>query len=1243
MKILRIQGKNLASIAGEFEVDFTREPLRSAGIFAICGPTGSGKSTLLDAMCLALFNNTPRTTGIESTRMPDVGQESILQGDRRQILRRGTTEARAAVDFIAVDGKSYRSVWRVWRANYKPTGKLQPAELRVYELDTLSPITSGISEAENKLTQLTGLTYNQFTRTVLLAQNEFARFLKARKDEKAEVLEKLTGTEIYSVISNTVYTKTASIRTEWKTINDRIGNIRLLTDEELAQLKQLSEELQNKEKELQQKKENIVHKISWYEQLTALQQNQNQAKAILQQQLQKQQEALPRMQRLQLIDSLAECRPSWQTKNELSKQLYAQQQILQECVRTLAMLTVDDEKIQNQARQKQALFLCHTHRYDTLKPQLSEARQLDMEIQNVSARLQEYRKSHQTLHQTIEEQEKIRKTRQEEIEKIRVKLDELKAWFDKNRQHEYMCVNFPLIDDLLYTIHQVAARRKELEQQLTERRTELSRITNQRDVLHRRLTQLKKTNEELTSQSKQIRTQTDALNISNIRQKRNDIQRQKEGLLQALMQLQARLSLQEELRETEKTLHEQQQKPEPLRLRLQEIVPRLEAARTQYATAQHLLEKARLAASASVSELRKQLVKDTPCPVCGSLEHPYAGIYTLSGMLQPLQQETTDYEKACRALENEQLQIGNELLHLQETIGQLLQNVRSLRKQCDDYDKIWKDTTSAYCLPLSVTVEQINTSISRQTRELQQIGKIEEEWEKQTLNLRQIEQNHIKTRQELDRCYTSIEQLNLSDEQLKNAISKDQGLSENLHSQSREALDRLSDCLHIPGWEQRLHDHYETFREELSQAATKWQHKQQQQEELEKQSNRLHSSLQEQATHLQHLCQNEAELRTSLTQQTVQLASLRDKRSPLLEGKPTESVEQYWQELLEKDRKEMEQANLEKEKSRTQLAQVQGQHKQISSSVQQIEAELRKSEQQLDDWLRDYNLRHHNSLSTEMLAELLQADPAFLQSERLCLDSIRDRLTEARTTLNERETQLQRHLQAELRPEPDTEPLSLLQTQLQQLQEISVQTNEQKTNVLADLRTHQENFRQSQGLRRQLTEISQLLEQWSKLDELIGSQSGYKFKEIAQGYTLDILLSYANKQLCELTPRYQLQRIPNELALQIIDHDLCDEARSVFSLSGGESFLVSLALALGLSSFASRNHYEENLFIDEGFGTLDTETLQIVMEALERLRSQGRQVGIISHVQELTERIPVRICLIKTGNGKSKVEVTSDF
>lgn len=126
MKILAIRGKNLASIAGEFEIDFTTEPLNSAGIFAICGATGAGKSTLLDALCLALFNNTPRTTGTENIKMADVGKEQIQQGDKRQILRRGTTDGYAEVDFLAVNGKSYRAHWHIrrriteYRANCNP-------------------------------------------------------------------------------------------------------------------------------------------------------------------------------------------------------------------------------------------------------------------------------------------------------------------------------------------------------------------------------------------------------------------------------------------------------------------------------------------------------------------------------------------------------------------------------------------------------------------------------------------------------------------------------------------------------------------------------------------------------------------------------------------------------------------------------------------------------------------------------------------------------------------------------------------------------------------------------------------------------------------------------------------------------------------------------------------------------------------------------------------------------------------
>ena len=146
-------------------------------------------------------------------------------------------------------------------------------------------------------------------------------------------------------------------------------------------------------------------------------------------------------------------------------------------------------------------------------------------------------------------------------------------------------------------------------------------------------------------------------------------------------------------------------------------------------------------------------------------------------------------------------------------------------------------------------------------------------------------------------------------------------------------------------------------------------------------------------------------------------------------------------------------------------------------------------------------------------------------------------------------------------------------------------------------------------------------------------------QRIAQGYTLDVLLSYANVQLRDLSRRYRLERVPETLALQVIDRDMCDEVRTVHSLSGGESFLVSLALALGLSSLSSNRMKVESLFIDEGFGSLDADTLRIAMDALESLRTQGRKIGVISHVQEMTERIPVQICVNRAGNGRSYLEV----
>ena len=202
MRILAIRGKNLASLAGEFAIDFQAEPLGSAGLFAITGPTGAGKSTLLDALCLALYEKTPRLAKARGEHIPDVGDNDVLPADPRTILRRGAAEGYAEVDFVGSDGVSYRARWSVRRSRAKVDGKLQQSEVsfsRLIDSQVLSDHRK--SETLRLIEAKIGLDFDQFTRAVLLAQNEFSAFLRASDDERAELLQTLTGTEAFTLIS----------------------------------------------------------------------------------------------------------------------------------------------------------------------------------------------------------------------------------------------------------------------------------------------------------------------------------------------------------------------------------------------------------------------------------------------------------------------------------------------------------------------------------------------------------------------------------------------------------------------------------------------------------------------------------------------------------------------------------------------------------------------------------------------------------------------------------------------------------------------------------------------------------------------------------------------------------------------------------------------------------------------------------------------------------------------------------
>ena len=255
MRVLAIRGRNLASLEGEFSIDFTEEPLASAGIFAISGPTGAGKSTLLDAMCLALFSRTPRTELAKenNVRLRDVQEEVLPQSDPRFLLRRGTASGYAEVDFVALNGCRYRSRWSVSRAREKESGRLQSARLTLYNIDAGKEEPGTNKDLQARIIELIGLTFDQFTRSVLLAQNllmgkpsasddelwavlervNLAGFLKAEQGEKASLLEKLTGTEQYSEISRRIFAKNAEAKEAYEQLYARVQDIELLSEEEV--------------------------------------------------------------------------------------------------------------------------------------------------------------------------------------------------------------------------------------------------------------------------------------------------------------------------------------------------------------------------------------------------------------------------------------------------------------------------------------------------------------------------------------------------------------------------------------------------------------------------------------------------------------------------------------------------------------------------------------------------------------------------------------------------------------------------------------------------------------------------------------------------------------------------------------------------------------------------------------------------------------------------------------------------
>ena len=1240
MRILAIRIKNLASLDGNTEIDFSQEPLCSAGIFAITGPTGAGKSTILDALCLALYAKTPRYRLAEyGIEIMDVKGSTIKQDDVRGVLRDGTFEGFAEVDFVGIDGQHYRANWSVRRAYNKAEGTLRAYEMTLKNISTNQDVPGKKAELLNEIERLVGLNFEQFTRSVLLAQGDFTAFLKAGKDEKSSLLEKLTGTYIYSEISRRIFENHKEQQQKLRELNLQCEGIATLTAEELADLQGQKAGLEIAIKSNEQHIVDLNKEIVWHEQLVKLQEGVTSANLQYEQASVVKTEAFLREQQLQQIIRIQPVRPVIGELQNTQDQLTSKSKQLEDLVRKMA--TLQQEKVTlDTMRKKSANELdMKTEEEEHAQPLLNTAKALDVQLADKAEQIKLATEESGNIHIKQEQQAEQLLQGQKELDLLEQEITKLNQWKAGNEFRRPIAEQENLILSKLQDAVTILEGLNSLALGIRQAEQETEKHEQQKRLLETEQGSVQNQLEQVQNDYNTLQKALSAIPLQDVEKEKSAIDNSVEDMISAAAHWQLlyqaireRDTLQQLLEHNKQELQQQTEK-------LIEAGRVLEIRKVERDISLNSLEKAKLVSAESIERLRNQLEPEEPCPVCGSKEHPYAIHHPVLDLV------LAEMESTYQLAEVNYTQHLTSHSGLHQLCIQLDQNIPiqesdfSLKSEAIlDLEKTWSS--------FQVYEKCEELPIQKRTDWLQQ--KLKEQRERQYQLQEQI-QSHDRQRQQFEDFNTQLadynQQLNTTGNQIKDIDRIIKSLHEkkiNYASELDKANSRLNTVKQAltvyfisEQWFQNWHDDPENFTRDITGFALEWK------TTIEK----LEGSIRQQ-TVLAEKLNGMKELSTSIGEEVklkeqklsalqLQWNDLSDRRSAIFNGGPVTEIETNLKNAVILARQVLEGKKQEIEQLQNTITRNAAQYEQIGQDKLILSAEKDKLKMELDEWLSRHNQQYRMVLTELELFSLLAFTQDWIETERATLLAIDNSVIQAKSVSDERIKALENHIRQRL-SEKTLDELIALQTEAQ----VIFKQNNQKANEIDfKIKENDANKQRIGHLLQDVGKLALIVDNWAKLNDIIGSADGKKFRQFAQEYTLDVLLGYANVHLEVLSKRYVLQRIPNSLGLQVIDQDMGDEVRAVHSLSGGESFLVSLALALGLASLSSSRMKVESLFIDEGFGSLDPATLNIAMDALERLHNQGRKVGVISHVQELTERIPVQIVVNKQHSGKSKVEV----
>ncbi|WP_426222768.1 AAA family ATPase [Psychrobacter sp. DWR1-2-3] len=1295
MRLIELRLKNLNSLKGEWHIDFSDPAFLNEGVFAITGQTGAGKTTILDAICLALYSQTPRLGDIT--------------GSTNEIMTQGTGECSAEV-IIEIDSKRYQCYWYQHRAHKKAKGNLLPIRHEISEVKTGKILEEKKSKTSAYIQDLIGMDFNQFTRSIMLAQGSFAAFLKSDIGDRAAILEKITGTAIYAKISLNVHEKKRFEEEVLGKLQAGVNSLSLLSLEDEKLLVAELQTLNQQQSKQRQTFKTLSEQLQWLDNVQQLQQNiltyQNDFAAAQQ----AQQAFTPEAQRLDIANKALEIDSQFRElsySRESVKRLGFEQQDLLNKIPTqqeaLAQATTHLDNINT--IEKQA-----TDNLQTTLPIIAKTRELDAEIKQQSHSLADDNQRKDVLvNNTQRLRQEIASHGQTEKE-TKAQLSSIEKYFSDYEELNDLDTDMATFDSscrrlvvLLEDNVSLAADKLAHDNQSSQLQVHFDKLSKQQEAYE---LLIKQKREQLVNVQQQQVALIEKQSLASMRGEQEQVDQINTQIAQAsfkLQQLSELASQIEKINLSLPTLTEELTTLAGLIAGHQSDIQDAKLKRQEKQEHLNLLQKV-----AGLEDYIAELEDGLPCPLCGAHEHPYGKHHPLldsnhtdddnaeqnqSSTIKQTQQQITELETVIDNLEQALSTYNIQYATKKETLNNQEQQLAPLQQQSEilhgdiqsyiaslfEAENNYSEAIAAIINPLYKIGDDINAIITNMDHCLSLLDTAKHNLTEHKQSLKTIVVEYDNLTESATKLSTAIE----ADEKQQQALSHDinnlttdiklnsqklDGIKDKIAANFSELAplmttvsslthkypaDKYKDYLTTALNAADIHDALKQLgnnfdKQTVIDSADYDRHI----EKLRQQRsalNQLKRQFNEQKDRQQQLINTLSSLTAQIETKQAQLSNDDTALKELvnLVAHKTNAIEQ-----LKQNRKEIfTDKNTDNEENKLRRAVDEAKAKQVVAqrqldTVQQTLEQLTAREQQLDTELQAAmsTLNTQQSIFTHLLAESQFVDEAAFVSARLpkeARESLQTRKLAIDNALHQAKLQLdstQQALEQKLANPMTDEDREILAGQHHQIQ-IDIDELSQKIGAIDQkLKDNDSQKGQQAAQLIAINEQKQKLQVWQQLHTLIGSADGKKYRTFAQGLTFEVMISHANTQLQKMSDRYLLiHDDSNPLELNVIDNYQGGDIRSTKNLSGGEGFIISLALALGLSQMASHNIRVDSLFLDEGFGTLDEESLDIALDTLTSLQQEGKLIGIISHVQALKDRILTQIKVEKLSGGFSQI------